>query len=66
MICDSCGKDRPCTEDVTGDWICQSCVDNQNEAAWEREQEKIMEGDGPLSLDEQCRIAWEEHRKLHR
>lgn len=44
---------RPTTDDELNDMA---------EAAWERAQE----GEPPLSLDEQHRMAWEEKRRLRR
>ena len=40
-------------------YCSESCHDNANERAAEREYERLHAGEGPLSLDEQCRRAAE-------
>lgn len=45
--------------------LCDSCFDNRCEAAWDRHQESLM-SEPPMSLDEQHRRAWQQHRELHR
>lgn len=49
---------------VDGDIWCHSCADNAAEAAYDRQQEALMAGDGPLSLLEQQREAYKIKRGL--
>jgi hypothetical protein len=43
MSCDKCGKPTDALEDEYGEIICQSCRDNMDEAAYERQQERDMD-----------------------
>ena len=48
IACDKCGTPIGyLVEDAYGEVLCGSCRDNQNEAAYERQQEKLMEDGGP-------------------
>lgn len=47
------------------EYWCGSCVDNANEAAWERQQERDLESPPESAREEQIR-TWEEKQKLHR
>ena len=39
--CETCGREKSCTEDeATGEIICESCRDNAAELAYERQQEE--------------------------
>jgi hypothetical protein len=54
--CEKC--DRPCdlSENDYGEFICQSCVDNQAESAWERHIESFHDG-GLHKVEIPCRTA---------
>ena len=59
-------KDKYCFIDNEG-WcrneiVCEHC----RERAYDAHQERLMEGGGGPSLDEQHRAAWEEKRRLRR
>lgn len=58
------GCERPFGDDAENDY-CPSCRQNQDEAAYERYLESYHGGDIP-TMDEQHRLAWEEHQRLHR
>jgi hypothetical protein len=51
IVCDKCYKpisrlDPHSIEDAYGEVVCENCRQNMNEAAYEREQEKLMESGG--------------------
>jgi uncharacterized Zn finger protein (UPF0148 family) len=60
--CEKCGQ--PGISDRDGDWLCQNCQDNADEAAYDRQQEALMEGGGGPSLIEQQRAAYKIKRGL--
>jgi len=39
------------------EYWCEDCITNENEVAWDRYQESLMEGGGPPSLKEQMAEA---------
>lgn len=45
-------------------WFCEECTGNQNEAAYDRQQESLMEGGGPPTLREQQVVAYKIKRGL--
>lgn len=51
-------------EDFDEYW-CGSCVDNANEAAYDRQQEANLESPPESAREEQLR-TWEEHQKVHK
>ncbi len=70
LVCEACGERVEALHDACHDHfdadLCPGCYDNSCESAWERQQEDIMSGDGPLSLDEQHRRAWHQKQELRR
>lgn len=50
------------TED---EYWCESCIDNANEAAYDRQQEANIESPPESAREEQIR-TWEEKQKLHK
>lgn len=56
--------------DLDGGDTCAFCEEptilwaDHCEAAYMRQQEEIASGDGPLSLDEQHRAAWQQKQRL--
>lgn len=67
MLCAVCEKFRnpkDCEEDEFGDNVCKSCRDNRDEAAYDRQQERLMEGPDTSvqdRLDQQLRDAGRGH-----
>jgi ssDNA-binding Zn-finger/Zn-ribbon topoisomerase 1 len=64
--CEKCGG---CTElhyrrDYDEYW-CESCIENENEAAAERQQERDLE-DPPETMREQQLRTWQQKQELHR
>ena len=56
-----CGRLFQCDDDPTneyGEIVCPRCVENANEAAYDRQQERLMECGASPSLIEQHRAAW--------
>lgn len=51
-------------ENVDEYW-CGSCIDNEAEAAYERQQARDLESPPESSREEQLR-TWEEHQKAHK
>ena len=39
------------------EYWCESCIDNANEAAYDRQQQDLMDGGGPPSLADQQAAA---------
>ena len=60
--CFECESDRDLRENEYGEYICESCEENAAERAWDRQQERIMSGDGPKSLREQQIEAWQKFK----
>jgi len=60
--CDCCGGYRPTTEIVHDEdydeFICRQCIENRNEAAYDRHQEYLMETGGGPTLQEQAQAAY--------
>ncbi len=50
-------------DDVTVE-ECEQMIDTFAERAWERQQERLMEGDGGPTISEQYAAAWAEKREL--
>ncbi len=46
-------------------YLCEACIDNLNEAAWQRQQEADLECPPESPLDKELRL-WKEHQKAHR
>lgn len=63
MTCDECDKESAKLDELER---CESCADNANERAYERSLSDYYGGSGPQTLDEQCRVAWEQKRELKR
>lgn len=51
--CDKCGSLTINREDEYGEFVCESCLDNQAEAAYELQCEDFHGGSGPLPLRDQ-------------
>ena len=48
FVCDDCERDtlkRDKCYDVDGSDLCRSCYDNRQERAYERQHERLMDGD---------------------
>lgn len=63
--CDSCDAPTDNPEDDYGEIICDNCLSNRAEAAWDRQQESLMDGSTPTMREQQL-AAWEEHQKAHK
>ena len=66
--CEKCGVCK--RETLTyceneGEYWCESCIDNEAEAAYDRQQARDLESPPESAREEQIR-TWEEHQKLHR
>ena len=59
MLCEKCNRPCKLPENDYGEFICQSCVDNKNEEAYERHIESFHDGGstGWISLQELQRRA---------
>lgn len=66
-LCEHCGlaAHQLFHNEHQDEYWCESCLDNANEAAWERHNERLMEDPPESSHEEQIR-TWEEKQKLHR
>jgi len=51
--CERCGDPTNNPEDDYCEHVCNSCLDNAAEAAYERQCESIYGGDGPKNLQQQ-------------
>lgn len=53
--CDICNQPTDNTEDAFGEYVCDDCLQNRAEAAWERHCEAFHDGGSswPRSLQEQ-------------
>lgn len=60
--CERCQK--PGISDRDGEWLCENCQANADEAAYDRQQESLMEGGGPPTLREQQLAAYKIKRGL--
>lgn len=65
-LCERC---RACTElfhrkDLDEYW-CDSCISNEAEAAYERQQERDLESPPESAREEQLR-TWREHQEAHK
>ena len=47
------------------EYWCASCIDNENEIAYDRQQQSLMDGETP-TMKEQHFAAWLEHEKAHK
>lgn len=47
------------------EYWCLSCIDNRDEAAWERQQAADLESPPESAREKQLR-TWEEHQKAHK
>lgn len=47
------------------EYWCEECIDNTNEAAYERQQAADLESPPESAREEQLR-TWEEHQKAHK
>lgn len=65
--CDKCNASMPdnSIEDNYGELICASCINNANEAAYDRQQERDLESPPESAREEQIR-TWEEKQKAHK
>lgn len=66
--CEKCGFTSPCQfryNDWQDQYWCDSCFDNEAEAAWDRQQERDLESPPESAREEQIR-TWEEHQKAHK
>jgi hypothetical protein len=68
IVCDKCYKpisriDPASIEDEYGEVVCQDCRDNRDEAAYDRQQEKLMEEGPPdtSKADQELRDAGRGH-----
>ncbi len=66
--CEKCGRassyiltHRECYDEY---W-CESCIDNEAEAAYDRQQQRDLESSPESARKKQIR-TWNEHQKLHR
>jgi ssDNA-binding Zn-finger/Zn-ribbon topoisomerase 1 len=66
--CEKCGHtqrgDLIHNETVDEYW-CESCIDNANEGAYDRQQERDLESPPESAREAQIR-TWEEKQKLHK
>lgn len=62
-LCEKCDA-APIVDDDSR--LCANCLSNAAEAAYERQCEAFHDGGGPLTLNEQHRAAWEEHKEAHK
>lgn len=64
--CEKCGHRAELThvENLDEYW-CDSCIDNEAEAAYDRQQEANLESPPESSREAQLR-TWEEHQKAHK
>jgi hypothetical protein len=54
ICCDLCGSNEGVSEENDfGEFICESCIENANERAYERQMGGYYGGDGPLPLSVQ-------------
>ena len=56
--CEHCGNLTRNPEDAYGEFVCSDCLDNEAEAAYERQCEDYYGGSGPKSLQQQQIEAW--------
>lgn len=65
--CEHCGSafDPLVYNEHHDEYWCESCIDNANEAAYDRQQEANLESPPESAREEQLR-TWEEHQKAHR
>lgn len=65
--CDRCNKQLPSftIEDEYGELVCQACDQAQEEASWDRQQERDLESPPESAREEQLR-TWNEHQKAHK
>jgi hypothetical protein len=69
IVCDKCYTPISCLdptsiEDEYGEVVCQDCRDNRDEAAYERQQQSLMDGDHlerQVKEDQQLRDAGRGH-----
>ena len=47
------------------EYWCESCIENENEAAYDRQQARDLESPPETAREEQLR-TWEEHQKAHK
>lgn len=52
-LCERCNAKGSLDENEYGEFVCANCVDNEAEAAYERQCEDFHGGSGPLSLRDQ-------------
>lgn len=65
--CEKCGNAEyklSLNESIDEYW-CESCFDNEAEAAYDRQQERDLESPPESVREEQLR-TWEEHQKAHK
>lgn len=65
--CECCGRANPDLRHRQNldEYWCDSCLDNEAEAAYERRQAADLESPPESSREEQIR-TWEEHKKAHK
>lgn len=70
IACDKCGEqidsdiDVECFSAILDEALCKSCRDNADEAAYERQQQRLMDGDHletKVKEDQQLRDAGRGH-----
>ncbi len=44
MTCDGCQREKPCAMQDSGEFLCEDCVQNQAEAAYERSLSECFRG----------------------
>lgn len=68
--CEKCGtggfRDGQLTyHEPLDEYWCESCIDNEAEAAYDRQQAANLESPPESAREEQLR-TWEEHQKAHK
>lgn len=66
-LCEHCHKSDPdlIHVEVYDEYWCQNCLDNRAEAAYDSQQDSLMESPPESSREEHLR-TWAEHQTLHR
>jgi len=63
--CNHTQRDPLCYHEATDEYWCESCLQNEAEAAYDRQQARDLESPPESAREEQIR-TWNEHQKLHR
>jgi hypothetical protein len=64
-LCERCDQIAALCCNEFGEYWCSSCLDNAEEAAYERQQERDLESPPESAREAQLR-TWDEHQKAHK